>query len=322
MARSLQAGAISQPHVSHSTVTPDAISDLLLRLCIVLDSDPFPTWSPASFSPPNGGAVHTSRGPNHKSRSRLVRASSLKSFAHCFPGIIFVPPLGAPHVSLHPALPPFLLAVEAHDFIFLLFKWEPLTVACATRFKCAVPFSSELKLFQAYQLLRLLSFAHDRSLTHGHIRPTSAVVTQQGWQVSSLHYLLALNHMAGRRAGDPACHPVLPWVLDFSSPSSGWRDLSKSKYRLTKGDLQLQHNYLAPPGLSNAHHVPELLSDLAFFNYFARRTPVEVLTRHVRARFEPQEYPASMERMYQWSPDECIPEFYTDPTIFVSIHPG
>lgn len=49
--------------------------------------------------------------------------------------------------------------------------------------------------------------------------------------------------------------------------------------------------------------------------------PKEVLTRVVRTVFEPNEYPASVGRMYSWSPDECIPELYSDPTIFESVHP-
>ena len=54
----------------------------------------------------------------------------------------------------------------------------------------------------------------------------------------------------------------------------------------------------------------------------ARRLPVEVLTRVVRAVFEPNEYPASILRLYAWTPDEAIPEFYNDPGVFCSIHPA
>ncbi len=40
----------------------------------------------------------------------------------------------------------------------------------------------------------------------------------------------------------------------------------------------------------------------------------------VRDVFVPEHYPLSMARMYDWSPDECIPEFYSDVTVFDSIH--
>ncbi|KAK0573191.1 hypothetical protein LWI29_004163 [Acer saccharum] len=42
----------------------------------------------------------------------------------------------------------------------------------------------------------------------------------------------------------------------------------------------------------------------------------------VRSVYEPNEYPSNMQRLYQWTPDECIPELYCDPQIFCSLHSG
>lgn len=145
-------------------------------------------------------------------------------------------------------------------------------------------------------------------------------------EISNFDYLMALNRVAGRRFGDPNYHPVLPWVTDFTSPSGKYRDLTKSKFRINKGDFQLDitfknvsdsDGYLpdSPP-----HHVSGVLSEITYHVYLARRTAKSVLQKHVRAKWEPNEYPSNMQRLQEWTPDECIPEFYTDPTIFQSIH--
>ncbi|KAL6008771.1 hypothetical protein ACLOJK_021997 [Asimina triloba] len=150
---------------------------------------------------------------------------------------------------------------------------------------------------------------------------------KQWWsgELSNYDYLLVLNKLAGRRWGDHTFHIVMPWVIDFSlkpdeSSDAGWRDLRKSKWRLAKGDEQLDFTYSTS---EIPHHVSdECLSELAVCSYKARRLPLRVLRSAVRSVYEPNEYPANMQRLYQWTPDECIPEFYSDPRIFVSLHSG
>ncbi|XP_012545772.2 WD repeat-containing protein 81 isoform X1 [Bombyx mori] len=140
--------------------------------------------------------------------------------------------------------------------------------------------------------------------------------------ISNLDYLKHLNVLAGRSPSDPQTHFMVPWVTDFSSRCGrNWRDLTKSKYRLNKGDHQLDMTYDVTSSADQIpHHVSDALSDITCYVYLARRTPKEVLCKYVRNKWVPAEYPASIQRMQEWTPDECIPEFYTDPTVFKSIH--
>ena len=144
-------------------------------------------------------------------------------------------------------------------------------------------------------------------------------------KITNFRYLMYLNHLAGRRLGDPNHHPVLPWIMDFTSSHSGLRELSLSKFRLNKGESQLDFTFEAMKELGGdsehiPHHVSDVLSDITYYVYKARRTPKHLLCTYVRTKWVPNEYPHNLERMYQWTPDECIPEFFTDPSIFTSIH--
>ena len=61
-------------------------------------------------------------------------------------------------------------------------------------------------------------------------------------QLSNFDYILFLNYLSGRTFSNPNHYPVMPWVKDFTSQNGGWRDLSKSKYRLNKGEYLLTYS--------------------------------------------------------------------------------
>ena len=58
--------------------------------------------------------------------------------------------------------------------------------------------------------------------------------------ITNFDYLMFLNYLCGRVCNvNPNYHPVFPWVSDFTIKNGGWRDLTKSKFRINKGERQL-----------------------------------------------------------------------------------
>ncbi|CAH0384398.1 unnamed protein product [Bemisia tabaci] len=143
--------------------------------------------------------------------------------------------------------------------------------------------------------------------------------------LSNFDYLMLLNRLAGRKFGDPKCHYIFPWVSDFSSRSgNNFRDLTKSKYRLNKGDRQLDLTFDVSVNNTSSkqipHHISDVLSEITYYIYLSRIMPRNILCQYVRSKWVPAEYPSSIQRLQSWTPDECIPEFFYDPNVFKSIH--
>ncbi|KAI1318174.1 hypothetical protein EDD11_007057 [Mortierella claussenii] len=184
-----------------------------------------------------------------------------------------------------------------------------------TGIKCSVPYQAESQSSENQEK----SSVHPmpRSLPK-EVQEEATVMKWARGEISNFTYLMILNHAAGRRQGDPNVHPIFPWVTDFTGADvhHDWRDFSRTKFRLNKGDEQLDVTFDGPI----PHHITDILSDITYYVYMARQIPIPVLCQFVRSKYEANEYPSSIRRLYEWTPDECIPEFYTDPNIFKSIH--
>ncbi|KAJ1922365.1 hypothetical protein IWQ60_006579 [Tieghemiomyces parasiticus] len=249
-----------------------------------------------------------------------------------------------------------ICTIETPAAYFLLHPHNAVSLTDLQHFSPQFVRANNRRTFLLYQIARALAACHRWGIAHGRLNPSRITVDEYGWvhlvgfrldsgfesapatplvrephplpdpvsrwtqgTLSNFQYLMALNMHAGRRRGDPNFYPILPWVTDFTGPSaaSHFRDFRRTKFRINKGDEQLDFTYEGP----TPHHISDILSDITYFVYTARRTPVAVLCQFVRSNYEPQEYPKSLARLYAWTPDECIPEFYTDPAVFRSIHP-
>ncbi|KAI9277634.1 hypothetical protein BY458DRAFT_432853, partial [Sporodiniella umbellata] len=237
--------------------------------------------------------------------------------------------------------------IETETAYYFLSTYRGTTLQDLLTYNPGVLNSNLKKGFVTYQLLRTVASLHSRGILHGNLKASNVLIDENLWiqvtgieyepnlldfgipedplvirwvkgNISNYSYLMALNHLAGRREGDPNFHPILPWITDFSGNTieEGWRDFKHTKFRINKGDEQLDFTFNGPV----PHHITDILSDITYYVYQARRMPIPVLCQFVRSKYEPNEYPSSMQRLYQWTPDECIPEFYTDPTIFKSLH--
>ena len=134
---------------------------------------------------------------------------------------------------------------------------------------------------------------------------------------------MIINSISGQKWECPYSHPIFPWISDFESFNTRLRDLSVSKFRLNKGDAHLDLTYQASSNSETGpYHLTEFLSEITYFVYKSRVTDRETLCKNVRSTWVPGEYPQSIQRLYQWSPEECIPEFFCDSSIFHTIHAG
>jgi WD40 repeat protein len=159
--------------------------------------------------------------------------------------------------------------------------------------------------------------------------------------ISNLEYISRINAISGRREGDFQFHAFMPWVIDFSKhpfsssvnekttataaeddeddaddkPLFGYRDLTKTKARLMKGDEMLDRSFE-----NFGYHLLDdpSMSELGACVQSARNLSKIVLQKFVRPDWEPNEYPKSIQRVFETTPDECLPRFYYDPSIFKS----
>lgn len=126
---------------------------------------------------------------------------------------------------------------------------------------------------------------------------------------AQLDQTYAMSAAAAAVAAEPSSIPAVP-PPDQQYNTGPWTWPSWDSSCSATNPIDPSSTTVPPHHISN-----EPMSELSYAIYMARRLPVELLVSLVRRSFRPEEYPRSVEGLYHSSPDEAIPQFYTDPQV-------
>ncbi|KAF1319430.1 Inactive serine/threonine-protein kinase lvsg, partial [Globisporangium splendens] len=147
------------------------------------------------------------------------------------------------------------------------------------------------KRFLIYQLRRMLQFLHDQDVACGGFSPNEILLTDTLWvRLGSLPFVQSTSGEAETNLERKSQAPLLQEPIESLQMSRSVASFSTRSVTEQWCD-----------------------GDISNFEYL-------MLLNKAAGRRMAKEYPSSIARMYDWTPDECIPEFYTEPDVFKSIH--
>nr|CAG8479267.1 3315_t:CDS:10 [Entrophospora candida] len=218
-----------------------------------------------------------------------------------------------------PNLIDIFAVLESENAFYFMAPYRGTTLHDLLNYSYGVLNSNVKKSFIVYQLLRTIQNLHRKGIIHGGLKPSNILVDDNLWIkltgfecsipidnniLETKNAIMEMKIPKGRRIGDPNFHPILPWITDFkgSKVSENWRDFTKTKFRLNK-DSHLDATYDGPI----PYHITDILSDITYYVYLARKTPIPV-------------YPSIFTSIHPDMPDLQLPSWASSPDEFIHIH--
>ncbi|KAF5947187.1 hypothetical protein HYC85_013144 [Camellia sinensis] len=199
---------------------------------------------------------------------------------------------GFPWCLRHPNIAPILWMLKTSDYINLVLPETPYTLENILHYNTNT-FKSEWHIkFLIYQLLFALAHMHSLEVSYGNVCPSNVMLIGLCWSWLRIVDKPMLSSDSSKTSKECSltltlrigcCIQVCPSEELYAdlkiSQSTNWHfafnKLSKSKWRLVKGDEQLDFTYSTPE--ISRHVSDECLSELPMCSYKPRRLPLSVL---------------------------------------------